>query len=192
MKTGLSAKAGDPFSVKLRDPTHAMKIAIFSDIHDRLDHLGIALERANAAGAERLFFLGDFCAPFSLGAMSEGFAGTIDAVFGNNDGDQFLLCQAAAKHPNVTLHGHLAELDVEGAMIALNHYPDISRRLAESGAYRAVFSGHDHQQYQHQIGDCLWANPGEIMGRFGSPSIGYYETATHTFEHAHLFPSASP
>ena len=160
-----------------------MKIAVLSDIHDRLDHLEAALTSVSGQGAERLLFLGDFCAPFSLAALAEGFSGSIDAIFGNNDGDQYLLCQVASKFDHVTLHGPYVELEIDGQAIALDHYPDISKRLAESGAFAAVFSGHDHQQYIHKIGDTLWANPGEIMGRFGSPSYGIYDTEARSFEH---------
>lgn len=160
-----------------------MKIAILSDSHDQLDNLGKAIAAATESGAERLFFLGDFCAPFCLAALAEGFAGPIDCVFGNNDGDHFLLCQIAGNHPHVTFHQPLAELEVDGRKVALQHYPEIAKRLAESGAYDAVFSGHDHQKYIHQVGDTLWANPGEIMGRFGEPSIGFWDTETNSFTH---------
>lgn len=160
-----------------------MLTAVLSDSHDRLDHLQRALEGVRARGAERLFFLGDFCAPFALKALAEGFAGPIDAVFGNNDGDRFLLCSMAAQHAHVTLHDPLAELEVGGRKILLTHYPEIGRRLAKSGEADAVFSGHDHQRYQHRFGDALWANPGEIMGRFGVVSFGLYDPAGHRFEH---------
>lgn len=166
--------------------TVAMIIAVLSDIHDRLDHLETVLERVRAARATVLLFLGDFCAPFSLAALAEGFSSPIHAIFGNNDGDIFLLCRIAASHPHVTLHGHLAELEFDGCKVALNHYPEIARRLAESGAYHAVFSGHDHQRYVHRIGAALWANPGEIMGRFGTVSFGLFDTDTRAFEHVEI------
>ena len=163
-----------------------MKIAVLSDIHDRLDHLERALAQVRERGCEHLLFLGDFCAPFSLNALAEGFEKPIDAVFGNNDGDPFLLSQIASKHQQVTLHGQYAELEIGGRKIAINHYPDISKRVAESGAFDAVFSGHDHQRYVHQIGDAIWANPGEIMGRFGAPSWGLYDTGDGEFAHVDL------
>ncbi len=164
-----------------------MKVAVLSDVHDRLDHLKSALERVSVLRPERLFFLGDFCAPFSLAALAEGYTeGPIDAVFGNNDGDHFLLCQIAGKHTHVTFHAPLAELDVAGRKVALHHYPEIGKRLAESGAYDAVFSGHDHQRYVHTIGETLWANPGELMGRLGAPGFGVWDSKTNTFEHVIL------
>ena len=163
-----------------------MKIAVLSDCHDHLENLATALKLVRDLGAERLFYLGDFCAPFTLAALAQGFAGPIDAVFGNNDGDVFLLCRIASQHPHVTLHAPLAELEIDGRKIALQHYPELGVRLAESQAYDAVFTGHDHRKYLHQKGRTLWANPGEIMGRFGAPSFGLYDTTTGTFEHVPL------
>ena len=163
-----------------------MKIAVLSDCHDHLENLARALEVVRREGAERLFFLGDFCAPFSLAALADGFAGPVAAVLGNNDGDVFLLCQVAARYPQVTLHVPLAELEVDGRQIALHHYPEIGLRLAESQAYDAVFSGHNHRASRQQIGRTLWANPGELMGRWGRPSLGIYETGSGQLEHVLL------
>lgn len=163
-----------------------MKIAVLSDIHDNIWNLEAALHQVRGLEAEVLLFLGDFCAPFTLAQIAEGFGGPVHVVFGNNDGDLFLLSKVAARHPHVTLHGQLAELELGGRKIALNHYPDISLRLAESGAYDAVFSGHDHQRYVHRIGRALWANPGEIMGRFGQPGFGVYDTGGGEFSHVDL------
>lgn len=163
-----------------------MRLAVLSDIHDRLDHLEDVLTSVNTRGVDALCFLGDFCAPFSLAALAEAYRGPIHAVFGNNDGDHFLLMKIAGQHPHVTFHHPLAELEFDGAKVALHHYPEIGRRLAESGAYDAVFTGHDHQRYEQQIGSTLWANPGEIMGRFGTVSYGLFDTESKVFEHVLL------
>jgi putative phosphoesterase len=160
-----------------------MKIAVLSDAHDHLENLQAVLQAVAESGAERIIFVGDFCAPFSLAAIAQGFSGPVDCVFGNNDGDAFLLCKVAAAHPHVTLYGQYAELEIDGRRIALNHYPEIARRVAESQACDAVFSGHDHQRYQHTFGRTVWANPGEIMGRFGTVSFGLYDTADNSFRH---------
>jgi putative phosphoesterase len=160
-----------------------MKIAVLSDIHDHLDHLRAVLAAVAREQAEWLLFLGDFCAPFTLTEIAEGFSGPIHCVLGNNDGDPLLLGKVAVRHPHVTLHGQFAELESGGRKFALNHYPDIARRIAESNACDAVFSGHDHQRYIHQIGRTVWANPGEIMGRYGIVSFGIYETGDNAFRH---------
>lgn len=164
-----------------------MRIGVFSDIHDNIWNLEKALALLNGNGAQALLFLGDFCAPFTLKQMGDGFdAGPIHAVFGNNDGDPFLLARIAEGFPHATLHGQYAELEFSGCKIAINHYPEIAKRVVESGAFDAVFSGHDHRQYVHHTESGLWANPGEIMGRFGEPTFGMFETETAAFEHVRL------
>jgi len=163
-----------------------MLIAVASDVHDNIWNLDRALADMRGRGAQALLFLGDFCAPFTLAQIAEGFAGPVHAVFGNNDGDPFLLATVARKHAHVTLHGLMAELELGGKRVALNHYPQIAQRLAESGAYDAVFSGHDHKRSVQALGRTLWANPGEVMGRFGKPSYGLYDTETAAFEHVEI------
>ncbi|MEM7699186.1 MAG: YfcE family phosphodiesterase [Verrucomicrobiota bacterium] len=155
-----------------------MKVAILSDIHDRLDHLDLVLKDIRQRDCERIFFLGDFCAPFSMKALEAGFEGPIDAVFGNNDGDRYLLVSLAER---ITFHEPLAALGVDDRRVALHHYPEIAEHLAASGNFDAVFSGHDHQRYQRSIGNTLWANPGEIMGRFGTVSYGVWESQGNQF-----------
>jgi len=160
-----------------------MTVAVVSDIHDNIWNLEKVITKLSAAAPEELFFLGDFCAPFTLAQLADGFAGPIHIVFGNNDGDTYLLSHIASRYDHVTLYGQLAELTVGGAAVALNHYPDIAAGLADSRKYRAVFSGHDHKKYVLQRGSTLWANPGEVMGRFGEPSFGVWDTASNEFRH---------
>ncbi|MFO8064459.1 MAG: YfcE family phosphodiesterase [Spirochaetota bacterium] len=163
-----------------------MRIAVTSDIHDNIWNLERALKDIDERGPEAFLFLGDFCAPFTLKQIAEGFSGPVHAIFGNNDGDEFLLSNVASGFGHVSLHGPFAELELDGKHVALNHYPEIASRLAQSGAYDAVFSGHNHTRHIETVGSTLWANPGELMGRFGDASYGIYDTATDTFEHVEL------
>lgn len=151
-----------------------MRIAILSDIHDNIWTLESALKRARAA--ETMIFCGDFCAPFTLKQMAASFAKPIHAVFGNNDGDRFLLTKMAAQFSHVTLHGEFAEIEVGGRRIAVNHYPEIARAVAASGQYAAVFYGHNHTHKVERIGNTDLINPGEIMGRFGQVTFVFYDT----------------
>jgi hypothetical protein len=130
------------------------------------------------AGAEVIIFCGDFCAPFTLTQIAQGFPGPVHVVWGNNDGDKWLLTRNANAAGNVTLHGELAELEIGERKIAVNHYPHIARRLAESGDYHAVFYGHDHLAHMEHVGDTLLLNPGEVMGRFGKSTFAWYATET--------------
>jgi uncharacterized protein len=158
-----------------------MRIAVLSDSHDHLAKLALAV-RAASERAEALLFCGDFCAPFSLRLIAEGFPGPIHAVFGNNDGDRFLLARVAGDFPQVALHGEIAKLELGGLRLALNHYPEIAEDLAASGRYDAVFYGHNHLHKIERLGDCDLVNPGEIMGRYGRSTFVIYDTESRAVE----------
>ena len=155
-----------------------MLIAIVSDIHDNIWKLADVLQKIEESQAAVLIFCGDFCAPFTLKQMGDGFAGPIHVVWGNNDGDKWLLTSLAAAAGNVTLYGEVAEFEVEGQKIGVNHYPLLGQRLAESGAYDLVCYGHDHQARIEQVGKTTLVNPGEVMGRFGQSTFALYDTHT--------------
>jgi uncharacterized protein len=155
-----------------------MLIAIVSDIHDNIWQLKKVSQAINQQAAEMLIFCGDFCAPFTLKQLAEDFKGPVHVVWGNNDGDKWLLTTIAMSVGNVTLYGEHAELVVEGQKIGVNHYPSIGRRLAESGAYQLVCYGHDHQAVIEQVGGTVLVNPGEVMGRFGKATFALYDTAS--------------
>jgi len=157
-----------------------MIIAVLSDCHDNIWNLEKVLPRLDQADV--VLFCGDFCAPFTLKMLAEGFPRPIHAVFGNNDGDVFLMLTVARQVGNVTFHKPIAQLELGGKRIAVAHYPELGEALALSGKYDAVFSGHNHTADVQMVGSTLWGNPGEVMGRFGQPSFGMYDTATGRFE----------
>ncbi|HXF62744.1 MAG TPA: metallophosphoesterase family protein [Caldilineaceae bacterium] len=165
-----------------------MQIAIFSDSHDQIAHLEQALAAANAAGAAVLLHCGDLCAPFMLDRLGRHFAGPIHVVFGNNDGDGRLLQTIAAKHPQITLHGIYAELTLEGRNVALIHYPEPARRIAQSGHFDLVCYGHNHLKAVEPVGKGVLANPGELLGMQGPPTWGLYDTTTGEFSLQTLTP----
>lgn len=157
-----------------------MRAAVLSDCHDSLANLEKALARMREAKVA--LFCGDFCAPFTLKMLADGFSGPIHTVFGNNDGDAFLLLRIAQQAGNVIFHQPMAELELSGRKVAVVHYPEFGEALALSGKYDAVFNGHNHTAETHVLGSTLWANPGALMGRLGQASMGLYETDTNDFE----------
>jgi putative phosphoesterase len=156
------------------------KIAVFSDSHDHLQNLQTALLAANEAGAEILIHCGDLCAPFVLRTLSRDFSGPIHIVFGNNDADGRLLQTVAESNPHVTLHGIYAEIEAGGRWIAVIHYPEPARRIAQSGQLDLVCYGHDHTQLLERVGGAWLLNPGELMGMRSTPSWALYDTHEHT------------
>ncbi len=152
-----------------------MRAAILSDIHDNIWKLESALRDLKA---DLLVFCGDFCAPFTLRQIAEGFAGPVHAVFGNNDGDRLLLSKVAAQFSNVALHGEFAVLQLDGRSVAVTHYPAIGTALARGNLFDLVCYGHSHERTVAREGRTLRVNPGEVMGRLGTATYATYDTHT--------------
>ncbi|NLD72452.1 MAG: metallophosphoesterase family protein [Chloroflexi bacterium] len=153
-----------------------MRIGILSDIHDNIWALADALTRLQ--GCEALLVLGDLCAPFTITAIAEGFAGPVHVVWGNNDGDKLLITRNADRADNVTLHGDIATLQIGGRSILITHYAEVARPIAAAGMHDLVCFGHSHRRSIEQVGRTVLLNPGEVMGRFGVHSVGVYDTST--------------
>ena len=158
-----------------------MRVAILSDSHDNIWNLEKALVAVNKEGCDSMLHCGDLVAPFIVAQLAQAFDGPVHIIEGNNDGDGRLQQQVAAGFPGVTLHGPYAELELGGRMVALIHYPEPARRIAQSGVFDLVCYGHDHQEHQERVGDCLLVNPGEVMGRYGKPSWGIYDCEHHSY-----------
>jgi uncharacterized protein len=157
-----------------------MRIGILSDIHDNIWALEAALDALRDVDA--LFGLGDYCAPFTVAAIGEAFAGPVHLVWGNNDGDKVAIVRNAASHQQVIVHGEWARLKLGGRAIALVHDPGLGEVLAQGGRFDLVCHGHNHQRSISSVGDTLLVNPGEVMGRFGVRSVAVYDTEAHQAE----------
>jgi putative phosphoesterase len=153
-----------------------MKFLLVSDIHDRVDHLRTALASAEARACDVLICCGDLCSPFVIEILHRQFDGPVHVVFGNNDGDQFLLTRKAmqadsGRAARFRLHGPflLAPDPGEAAAfgnhrVAAYHYPAPSLELARSGSFDLVCFGHNHTASCRLVGACLLVNPGALMG----------------------------
>jgi putative phosphoesterase len=160
-----------------------MLIGVLSDVHDNLDNLRQALEIFKTRKVKALIFCGDFCSPIPSRVMAGEFEGEVHCVFGNGDGDRFTISNVAnTQYPNLKLHGEYAELEFDGVKVAVTHYPFYARALARTGDYQAVFSGHTHELYEEKIGNCLWLNPGEVLGWKGKATCAIYDPATNSAE----------
>lgn len=160
-----------------------MRIAVVSDIHDHIHNLRAVLERLQAA--ELLLCPGDLCAPFMVDELADGFDGPVHVVFGNNDGDTYRIAGAAGERKTVTLHGEFGTLPPEeagGARVALHHFPDVGRRLADGAAFDLVCYGHSHEWEVGREGGTLYVNPGEVMGRLGPVTAALVDTTAGEVE----------
>jgi putative phosphoesterase len=162
-----------------------MKIAVISDTHDNLQKIDKSVSTLRQADA--VLHCGDLCAPFvvkRLGVQLEGIP--LHIVWGNNEGDKFMIAKVAANFEDVYLHGELAELDLGGLRIAVNHYPRIAQGLARSGLYDLVCYGHDHTAHEEKINACMLLNPGEILGMNGQSTLATFDTETREAEHIEI------
>jgi putative phosphoesterase len=158
-----------------------MKIAVISDSHDNIAKLEAAMPLLQRADA--VIHCGDLCAPFMVRRLAESLGEVpLHVVWGNNDGDPFLIGKVAGGYPNVSLHGILAELELDGLKLAVNHYPRIARGLALSRQYGLVCYGHDHTPNEEWLEDCLLLNPGELMGMHGRSTLAVVDSQDRRVE----------
>jgi len=163
-----------------------MIIAVFSDSHDNIWNLSKAMKVVLKEQTELLIHCGDYCAPFMLAELA-GLKGEVHGVFGNVDGDRFLMADFThSKFRNITLHGEIGELDIDNSKVAFVHNPKVGKALAAIGDYCAVFYGHTHEQSIEKVGECLVVNPGEIMGRISKPSFCFFDTEKKEVKHVEL------
>lgn len=139
-----------------------MRIGILSDSHDHVWNLRAALA-ALGDEADVLLHCGDLCSPFIVPLLAR-FPGPVHAIFGNNDADRYRLERNAAATGNVRLHGESFLGELGGARVAVQHFDDLARPLAESGRFDLVCFGHNHRHEVERIGDAWLVNPGAILG----------------------------
>lgn len=158
-----------------------MRVAIISDTHDNIWALEAA--RPHLSQADVLLHCGDLCSPFMFPRLAD-IMGTkpVHVVWGNNDGDKWYGTILAQRTGTVHLHGSLAELELDGLRVAVNHYPEIAAGLAAAGRYDLVCHGHDHRARIEQVGQTVLLNPGELMGLYGRRTIALFDTATRSAE----------
>lgn len=152
-----------------------MIIGVMSDSHDNIWKLESAI--SHLADADVILHCGDIISPFMIVRLIHGTNGKpVHVIWGNNDGDKRLLNEVAARADNIHLHGDYAFLELENFHVAINHYPEISRAIADSSKFNLVCYGHDHTANMEWIGDTLLLNPGELMGMNGRSSIALLDS----------------
>lgn len=161
-----------------------MKIAVISDIHENFHNLILFLNEVKKYNVKHIIFLGDF--------MNNGIAKVLASsqipvvsIWGNNDGDKVAITKTAlAKGSNLTVGFDTFDfLEFDNRKIFITHYPLLTKPMAKSGEYDAVFYGHDHKKNIDKIGDCIIVNPGEISAhKTGVASFAVYDTKTNSVE----------
>lgn len=158
-----------------------MRIAIVSDTHDNIWSWQAAVPLVQSADV--LIHCGDLCSPFMIPRLAEAMQGRpVHLVWGNNDGDRRMILRLAQQAGNVQVHGDYALLTLAGLQVAVQHYPDIARGLAECGRYDLVCYGHDHTAHIEQVQQTVLVNPGELMGLYGRTTLALFDTESRQAE----------
>ncbi len=155
-----------------------MIIAVMSDSHDNIWNLRNALAIIKERDAEMIIHCGDFIALFMLAELDQSGI-PVHGVFGNNDGDKYLLTKfSLTSLTNITLYDPVGLVEIDGFKICFTHHGIVGEGLASGGKFNLVCFGHSHKYFLKKIGRTILLNPGEIMGKDGHPSFCLVDTDT--------------
>lgn len=151
-----------------------MLVGLISDSHDHLPHIRMAVDIFKHREVKLVLHAGDFCSPFTIPPF-EGL--NLKGVFGNNDGDYYILLRQFNKIGAEHL-GTFGELEIDGCKVALYHGTDapITAALEKGGDYDIVVSGHTHQKKVKQEDGTLSINPGSAHGFNETATVALLDT----------------
>lgn len=151
-----------------------MRLGIFADTHDHLDHLRAAVDLFNQVGCDAVFFAGDLVSTFAVPPLRK-LQAPFFGCFGDNEGNKL---------------GLLAGMSIVGTLGEPPYgvrLPDGTRVLLAH--MRRQLRGWDQQFdlliYAHTHRPCLQldeqgrltVNPGETSGwTYGEPTVAVVET----------------
>ncbi|NVM56845.1 MAG: metallophosphoesterase [Desulfobacterales bacterium] len=159
-----------------------MILAVMSDTHDHIWNLRKALELIGGRRAEAIIHCGDFIAPFMLKELDQAEI-HVHGVFGNNDGDQYLLTKfSLTELSHIKLYGLMGEVELDNFKVAFTHYRAVADGLTASGKFDLVCFGHSHEASLERVGKTDLLNPGEVMGKDGSPGFYLVDTSERRYE----------
>ena len=141
-----------------------MKIAVISDTHNNWVNFKKAIDWIMKEKIRLILHCGDISGQETIDDAKKYFDGEIKFVKGNAD-------------YNLDLPEKM-ELEFGGKKIAFCHFPDMAKKLAQSGSFDLVFYGHTHRPWDEKIGNCHMINPGELAGQFYKPTFAVYDTET--------------
>jgi len=151
-----------------------MLLGLISDTHDHVPHIQKAVTIFKEKEVDLVLHAGDYCSPFTI----PHFKGlNLKGIFGNNDGDKYLLI-SKFQQIGAEIAGDFLKMEVDGLTIALYHgtYAGITESLIESGRYDVVITGHTHEVVHQKVGDTIHINPGTTKGFEGKATIALFDT----------------
>jgi len=159
-----------------------MKIVIVSDTHGNVANFKKAVAWLNKENIQTILHCGDIGSSESLRESLVDFKGEFFGVFGNMDRDFKILIEDYNKIPRSKINEDILEKEIDKKKIAITHFPETAKKMAQSGKFNLVFYGHTHKPWEEKIDDCRLVNPGELAGQFYKPTFATYDTTTDNLE----------
>lgn len=167
-----------------------MRLGLFADVHDHLDHLRLAVEFFNQAGCETVLFAGDLVSTFAVPPLRKlrcPFVGS----YGDNEGNK------PGLQAGFSIIGRLEEPPVrwtspDGLRFVIVHMERQLRLLPDDVQFDVALCGHTHKPEIRELpGGRLLVNPGEVSGwTFNNPTVMLFDTADRRAEIVPLQPRA--
>jgi putative phosphoesterase len=161
-----------------------MKIAIVSDTHNNWPNFKKAIEWIKKEKIQLILHCGDIQGQEIIDDAKKLFEGPSFAKASEGQGIKFVKGNAdyGLDIPETM------ESEFNGKKIAFVHFPDIAKKMAQSGKYDLVFYGHTHRAWDELVlggaegKKCHMINPGEMANQFYKPTFAVYDTATGNLE----------
>ncbi len=162
-----------------------MKFVIVSDTHGNVKNFKKVINWVNNNNINLILHCGDIGDPASLQESLEDFKGKFFGVLGNMDSIYSNRLEIYNSINNVKIESKILEIPIDNKMIAITHYPERAKTLAESGKYDIVFYGHTHKPWEEKVPvkensrqsriACRLVNPGETAGQLYKPCFAVYD-----------------
>lgn len=160
-----------------------MLIAIISDIHDNIPNLDKVLGYCRQNKIKKIICCGDLATIETLDNLNENFSGEILFAFGNMDqGHVADYNFPKNEYLNTKIFPEFGSIIVEKTRAAFVHYPDVAKRLCETGDYDYVFYGHTHKPWTEKIESCVLLNPGNVANQYYPPTFAIWDTKKNSFK----------
>jgi hypothetical protein len=161
-----------------------MRIGVFADSHDHLDHIRRAVAEFNRRGCELVVFAGDLVSTFAIPPLRRLNCRLIYS-FGDNEGNKVGI------RGGMQIIGEVAEPPfgfraTDGTRILVTHQRELLRGW-EAGSDIVVYAHTHRARIARDAEGRLWINPGETSGwTYGRPTIAFLDTAARSAELIHL------
>ena len=160
-----------------------MFIAILADTHDNLPNLKKVLNYCRKQKVEKMIHCGDLATIETLDFINDNFSGEIFFTFGNMDAGHIAGYPFKNnQYKQTQIFPDYGKIEIADKKIAFVHYPEVAKKLCESGEFNFVFHGHTHKPWTEIINNCTLLNPGNVANQYYPPTFAVWNTSNNSFQ----------